>query len=382
MELQFKRLFFIAIFFGSFSLSFCACQKKNITVKVLLQTMQRKSFNSWIIYSPKGFVVKDQQTGKIIKKSTKKKMVIANKGGYIVCNGTICNYRSLFIIPQGGYFEWNGKQYKGGILIIFDNERLLGINCLDLESYVYCVLKSESWPGWPCEVNKVFAVMCRSYVISQIEQADRAKRWYHVQNTNVHQTYNGLHDCKVIKQAVEETKSEVLVHDGKPILAMFDSCCGGVSPKNIDNGLDFGKAPYLARKKVCKFCKNFSIYSWQTECFLPQLCSFLEVVWGKEPIYGLKIIERDKAGLVKKVQIRGKKKTKIISGQDIYSCIPGVKSFCFSIKKNGKKIVFEGRGYGHHVGLCQWGAREMVSKGYGYKKILQFYYPGTQLKKL
>ena len=116
-------------------------------------------------------------------------------------------------------------------------------------------------------------------------------------------------------------------------------------------------------------------------CTYQQLCSFLRPVWGTQPIYGLKIVKRDKAGLVKQVHIRGKKRTKLVSGQEMYSCIPGVKSFCFSIKKKGKKIVFDGRGYGHHVGLCQWGARQMVSKGYGYKKILQFYYPGTRLRR-
>ena len=72
----------------------------------------------------------------------------------------------------------------------------------------------------------------------------------------------------------------------------------------------------------------------------------------------------------------------MITGKKLYSLVPAVKSFCFFSKKNQKQIMFKGRGYGHHVGLCQWGAREMVRDGWDYRRILQFYYPNTEFKQL
>jgi len=54
-----------------------------------------------------------------------------------------------------------------------------------------------------------------------------------------------------------------------------------------------------------------------------------------------------------------------------------MKSRCFTLQKNGTEFIATGRGYGHHMGLCQWGAREMVRGGWQHKEILEFYYPGT-----
>ena len=68
--------------------------------------------------------------------------------------------------------------------------------------------------------------------------------------------------------------------------------------------------------------------------------------------------------------------------KQLYSALRNVKSFYFSMNKKIDKIVFRGKGYGHHIGLCQWGAREMVRQGWDYKSILQFYYPGTTYMQL
>ena len=66
----------------------------------------------------------------------------------------------------------------------------------------------------------------------------------------------------------------------------------------------------------------------------------------------------------------------------MYSLLGSVKSYHFSIHKKGKNIQVKGRGYGHHAGLCQWGAREMVRDGWKHRKILKFYYPGVGFDRL
>ena len=89
------------------------------------------------------------------------------------------------------------------------------------------------------------------------------------------------------------------------------------------------------------------------------------------------VSKTDKAGIVKGVTIRGNRFSWSIIGDKLYSLLKDVKSFCFDIKKTGDNICLTGRGYGHHIGLCQWGARQMVRELKDYKEILQFYYPGT-----
>jgi len=86
--------------------------------------------------------------------------------------------------------------------------------------------------------------------------------------------------------------------------------------------------------------------------------------------------------LFEEVALQGFKRRIKVSGKKLYSMLKDIKSFCFNIQKKADKIVFNGRGYGHHIGLCQWGAREMVRDGWDYKKILRFYYPSTNFMRL
>ena len=94
----------------------------------------------------------------------------------------------------------------------------------------------------------------------------------------------------------------------------------------------------------------------------------------------MKIVKKDKAGLVEEVIIHARKKI-TLAGKKVYNLLKEVKSFCYSITRKKNKIILNGRGYGHHLGLCQWGAREMVRDGWDYKKILLFYFPQTKLMK-
>ena len=97
----------------------------------------------------------------------------------------------------------------------------------------------------------------------------------------------------------------------------------------------------------------------------------------------VKISKTDKAGLVQQISVKGKHATHNLSGKKIYSLlVPKVKSFYFTVEGNKTHITFTGKGIGHHLGLCQWGAREMVAQGYDYKSVLSFYYPGTHFMRL
>ena len=68
-----------------------------------------------------------------------------------------------------------------------------------------------------------------------------------------------------------------------------------------------------------------------------------------------------------------------LTADQMYRLSNKIKSYVYKITKKGKKIIFKGKGFGHHIGLCQWGAREMVRVGFDYREILSFYYPDTDL---
>lgn len=185
-----------------------------------------------------------------------------------------------------------------------------------------------------------------------------------------------------MQQAVDETKGLFLAYDGEPIVAMFDSCCGGIIPSKVD-GFDFDKAPYLARDYPCKHCERCCLYSWNVEYNIDDWTKLLQRAFPDlKKVRGIKIVKKDEAGLIQELEVKGTKKTFSLTGKKLYGLLDDVKSFCFSVHKKGKNIALKGRGYGHHVGLCQWGAREMVRDSWNYKQILQFYYPEVVFARL
>jgi stage II sporulation protein D len=285
----------------------------------------------------------------------------------------------LYIKPVSGVLTFDGKQYAGSLLLIADHNKGYIVNRLDIEEYIYSVLYFENLPSWPLEVHKVLAVASRSYLMVKILEAEKKNRPFHIKNTNIHQTYNGLHDNVRLQQAVEETRGLVLMHNKKPIIAMFDACCGGVVPADIEGVVDFQKAPYLARTYACTFCKKYRVFAWQANYSALDIKNMLKKIKiFVQSVHDVRVTQRDKAGLVRQIVVSDGKKVYTLTGKQWYSLFSSVKSFCFSINKSAKnRYVVEGRGYGHHFGLCQKGARALVDEGWNFKKILQFYYPGT-----
>jgi stage II sporulation protein D len=182
-----------------------------------------------------------------------------------------------------------------------------------------------------------------------------------------------------LKSAVESTRGIFLAHNKKPIIAMFDACCGGVIPAKARGSANFKKAPYLARSYACDFCKRCKLYNWSAtyeRAYLEE--TFKKVAPKIKRVKDIAIAKKDAAGLVREVTIKSSNGYHAVPGKKVYSLLKdGIKSFCYTVTKKTEKVIFEGRGYGHHMGLCQWGSREMVRDGWVYKDILQFYYPGT-----
>ncbi len=349
------------------------------TVRVLLKSWQLNQAESIKVHSSGDFLLINPERKSAMVPVSGHELTISSRHGCLFVQGKKVRPECFCIAVKQGYITFNGKHYKGTIRVARDSKHFYIINCVDLEDYICSVLGTESWPGWPLEVNKVFAIASRSYVMAMMLQADKKKSLYHVRDTNVHQTYSGNHETRVLHQAVEQTKGLFLAFEGKPILAMFDSCCGGLIPAHIVD-FDFSKVPYLKRYYPCKHCKRCKIYQWRAEYDCADLERLLEPYVPKlTGLKNLQIKKRDKAGIVQEVAIYPG--NHIICGKKLFSLKP-LKSFCFSINRKKNKICFEGRGFGHHVGLCQWGAREMVRDDWNYRRILRFYYPGTELVRL
>lgn len=368
-------------------LIFCCCVVSALSAQVNVRVLLRDDQDdAWHISSLRGVQLRDaQHKNKVFPHSaTAHTLKIEKESNTIRVNGKKLSSKKAWIEPLDKHLTIDGKTYDGRFLITYEKDKWLLINVLDSEEYLFSVLKTESWPGWPLEVNMAFAIACRSYLLHQLLSSREKDAPYHVKSTNYHQTYQGIHNDKVLREAVEETRGVFLAHNQQPILAMFDCCCGGVIPAKITDVIDFSKAPYLARKHACTFCKGTKLYEWSTTYTIEAFTSAVQESRDHivHPIRDIKIAHKDKAGLVKKVSIKTKRDLFTVTARQMNRLFKGVKSYCFSILKKGKTVTVKGRGYGHHVGMCQWGAREMVRQGWSHKDILQFYYPDTYYMKL
>ncbi len=303
-------------------------------------------------------------------------------------------HNSIEIASPHGKLTLGSKTYQGSMIIRLDRaeKKILVINKVALDDYVYSVVQCESLPAWPMEMQKIQAIISRTYaayLMNKSRTHSSPYKYYDIRNTNLHQVYNGTHAISKIKQAVEETQDQVLTYRGDIALTMFDICCGGSIPAHM-RCTDRSK-PYLMRSKKCTHCASSAHYSWKIDLSMHQFLAKLRTnpnLVGKlkrfKTISDIKVVDADKAGIVHRVKITDSNKHSIkISGRDMRrALVPQVKSLDFTAKKIRDRIVIQGHGDGHQKGLCQFGSKELLTKGWSISNILQFYYPGTILSRL
>ena len=370
-------------------------------VRVLLTEAKKGESFAWELTCAHGFIIKDPSAVDGFQEEIDdQKLILSCKQGSLAINGRRLAVGRSLILPRQGSIGYNNLNYTGSMIFTCPDPSEASsahqagcylINSVDLEDYIFYVVRWEGWPGWPIEVNRVFAVMCRTYVVHKVLKERKKKRSYDIKDSNIHQTYKGTHEYDHLRQALQDTAGIVMVYDGQPIEAMYDACCGGVIPAQM-SGIDFKSAPYLKRTHACPYCKSTKLYSWKVEYQLADFeDSMVQNGHHKIPIQDIRITKRDKAGVVHEIQVVTKLGTYALTGKKIYSLLKELKSFCYDVVKKGKKIIFTGRGFGHHLGVCQWGVRQMVREKEKerkkskrkrhapqdeWKEILKFYYPG------
>jgi stage II sporulation protein D len=371
--------------------------KVTFPVRVLLAEAKKIEPFVWELSSPQGFILKDAATDGIQEEIETSTLTISLKKGSLAVNGRRLAVPALVVMPRQGHITYKSCAYTGSLLIVCaegKDPNCYLINTVDLEDYLFSVVRWEGWPGWPVEVNRVFAIMCRTYVVYKVLQERKktsSTKYFDIKNTNIHQTYKGTHEFNHLRQALDDTAGIVMTYEGKPIEAMYDACCGGVIPADM-SGIDFKKAPYLKRDYACPYCKSTKLYRWKIEYQLSDLEDLIaQGVENGVPIRDIRVTKKDKAGVVHEIQVKTNSATYALTGKKIYSLLKDLKSFCFDVEKKGKKVTFTGRGFGHHLGVCQWGVRQMVREKEKERKklkrkklapkdewrdILKFYYPG------
>lgn len=280
-----------------------------------------------------------------------------------------------------GMIALRGRKYSGRIEFYENgNGTLTAVNVLPLEEYLVGLVASEMPTDWPLEAIKAQAVAARSYALYQKgAKAPLTGHIYDVDSNVLDQVYNGASDNERVKAAVRSTKGEVLTRHGKPIKAFFNSTCGGQTESSFNVWGEKGLTTHITDP----YCARSPHLKWHYSISRRALAAILtKRGFPAEDITDISIDNREKNPRAGVVVIGTGSQTFYIQGSEFREMLGynALKSTWFGVSIEGNNVVFEGRGFGHGVGMCQWGAKGMAEAGKGYREILAFYYPGAVLK--
>lgn len=286
----------------------------------------------------------------------------------------------LKIESSNGIIFANSKPYRGYLTIIKSENKINIINVLSIEDYIKGVLPMEAPASWCLEALESQAVISRTYAIANLNK--HSAQGFDVCSTIHCQVYGGANvEAISSNKAILETQCKILSYNGKFAQAVFHANCGGHTedPKYVWNWKD--TPPYLKGVK-CGYCAAAPHTKWEkalSESFIREQLSDNNI--GK--IKNIEIKGKTLAGAAKKLKITHSKGKVTLNAYKFRLAVDAwlIKSHTFDfIKADGNKFYFKGRGWGHKVGLCQWGAKGMAEKGKTYKEILAYFYPGTIIK--
>lgn len=267
------------------------------------------------------------------------------------------------ITSENNILEFNGKKLRGD-LIIYNNSKLglLTVNRIDIENYlkgvVPCELRTDE-----IEALKAQIIASRSFALRLIKP-DTA--YYDITSGVEAQVYKGMPaEVEFINKTIDETRGLVCTYNGKIIEAKFFSNCGGRTAS--------GGASYL-KSIQCQFCKEYPNYRWEYEYEKEKFFDKLGTKGNSATI-----VKKDNSGRVEELEVTGS--DCVIKGEQVRAKL-GLKSRFFDMEDKGDKIKINGKGYGHGIGLCQFGAVGMAKKGFDYKSILRYYYSGIKIERL
>jgi SpoIID/LytB domain protein len=369
----------------------------------------------------------------------------------------------LIGVTIGINFHWERKEnqvFKGALKLIVEGDKITAINLLGIEDYLTSVISSEMSATASLELLKAHAVISRSWLMAQIqknkeiveskatyntmfETENELIKWYDREDhtrfdicADDHcQRYQGITRAStdIVKQAISETRGELLMFDNKICDARYSKSCGGVF-EEFQNCWENIKYPYLVKVRDSKtnteipdltneknatewilsspeaFCntsdkrvlsqvlnnydqETVNFYRWVVEYNQQDLKDLILSRSGVDygDILDLIPIERGTSGRLVRLKIVGSKRTRII-GKELEIRRTLSKSHLYSSafvveKVLGEdnvpsKFIIKGAGWGHGVGLCQIGAAVMGEEGYKYNEILLHYFVGALIEKL
>ncbi|MEM9153415.1 MAG: SpoIID/LytB domain-containing protein [Cyanobacteria bacterium P01_F01_bin.33] len=279
----------------------------------------------------------------------------------------------------------NDTWYRGTIEIVSTGDRLMAINHVDLEVYVASVIGSEMGGQFPLEALKSQAVATRTFALYNHNK--RLNQPFDVGDDSRWQVYKGIAaETSNTAMAAQQTTGQVLTHNGQLINAVYHADSGGAT-ENSEHVWS-SPLPYLKAVSDRQWVpsrpweKQFSAQEVQREFV------------GIGSVTAMEVEARSPQGRVRQVRITGSEGSVVLTGKDFRQRLQ-LRSTMFEVEPGGPiqtastqpvavppSFIVKGYGYGHGVGMSQWGAAELAKRNWTHEQILQFYYKDIGLSRI
>ncbi len=297
---------------------------------------------------------------------------------------------------RGGKLLYRGKRYSGYFKFVKEGTIVRLINAVPLEDYVKGVVPAEMPLGRGreyFEALKAFAICVRTYAVDKFKKNGSS---FDVYMDTRDQMYGGESaEKKISDLAVDQTRNLILSYEGKPAIVYYSSTCGGHTAK-ASNVFPVPDLPYLRGVKDgdpanCSDSPNFSwVEKFPDELIVKRLVEAGLISSEDYKLQNVDIESRFESGRVNKLNIElvssgGQTKDVTLHGNNIRYVLKEaessgiLKSTLFNVTMKNGYVIINGKGYGHGVGLCQWGALHLSKEGKNFMNILYFYFPGTEI---
>ena len=287
--------------------------------------------------------------------------------------------------PVGGVWRSHGSgphpvgslRVRGEVEVRRTDAGLRVVNFVGLEDYVAATLGRELYADWHLETQKAQAVLARTFALHRRATGRAA---FDLRSGDSDQVYGGVDgETRVARNATEETRGEILIYDGEPILAAYHSSSGGRTASAAEV---WGRpVPYLESRSVAGEDVSPDTY-WRarfTGTTLGRALDPLGLHLGR--VTEVRVGARTPSGRVSSIELRGTTGRGVLEGRALREALGRnvVRSTLFEIRESDDDFTFVGSGHGHGVGMSQWGAEAMARDGADYRQILAAFFPGTSL---
>lgn len=307
----------------------------------------------------------------------KSKISVTN-GGIAIGDKRYDNSELRITGLREGAIELNNTRYRGEIRIVQQfNNRFSVIEEIDLESFICGVLGSEMPRTWNEEALRAQAVTARTYAM--YKKKVRRDEVHHLEMLEL--AYKGMSsESPRLNKIVHDTKGVVMVYEWNIFPAYFHSTCGGHT-EGADSVFGKDNIPPLSGV-ACNYCNNTKYSRWSMDISKSEIERRLRAAnISVSNINTVKAIETGAGKHGSRVSIVSANGSREMNANDFRLTVgPNyLYSTAFDTRNNGNSITFSGRGWGHGVGLCQYGAQAMAEKGFQWTAILKYYYPKIEL---